>query len=71
MWQDVCSAIDYDHASEFVSNILDDPLAPKPSDPQCQPQPRRKEGAMETSHDAMLASLLSKTEIMFLSFCRT
>ena len=67
MWQDVRLAADYDHASEFVSNILDDPLAPKPSDPQCQPQPRRKAGAMATSHNATLASLLSKTEIMVLN----
>ena len=68
MWQDVRLAVDHEHASEFVSTILDAPGAPQPSDPQCQPRARRKASEMERSHDARLASLFSKTEIMVLRF---
>ena len=37
IWQDVRVAFDHEHASEFVSTILDTPGAPQPSDPPCQP----------------------------------
>ena len=63
MWQNVRLAFDYEHASESFSTILDAPgaQAPKPCDPQCQPQAQRKAGEIERSHDARLASLFSKT----------
>lgn len=68
MWQDVRLAVDHEHASEFISNLLDDADAPKSNDPPCLPQPKRKAGALEISHDARLATLLSKTEIMILRY---
>ena len=52
MRQDVRLAVDHEHASEFVSTILDAPGAPQPSDPQCQPRAKRKASEMERSHDA-------------------
>ena len=36
--------VDCENASEFVSTILDAPGAPKPSDPPCKPQAKRKAG---------------------------
>lgn len=68
MWQDVRLAVDYENAHDFVSNLLGDAAAPKPSDPLCQPQPKRKSGAMDSSHDARLAAVLSATEIMILRY---
>ena len=52
MWQDVLLAVDHEHASEFVSTILDAPGAAKPSDPLCQAQAKQKAGKRESSQDA-------------------
>ena len=62
-WQDVRLAVNHEHASEFVSTILDAPgaQAPKPIGPQCQPQAQRTAGEMERRDYARLASLFSKT----------
>ena len=44
MWQDVRLAVDHEHAPQFFSTILDAPGAPKPRDPPCQAQAKRKAG---------------------------
>ena len=44
MWQGMSFVFNHEHASEFVSTILDAfrAQAPKPSNPQCQPQAQWK-----------------------------
>ena len=66
MWQDVLLAVDHEHASEFVSTILDAPGAAKPSDPLCQAQAKQKAGKRKSSQDARL--LFSKTKVMVSRF---
>ena len=58
-WSDIRAAVDEEHANDFVSRILDDSGAPKPSDPMCQPQYKRKADAMDKGHNATLAALLA------------
>ena len=66
--QDGSLAVDHEHDSEFVSTRLDAPGAALPGDPQCKPQAKQEAGEMKRGHDAKLASLFSKTEIMVFRF---
>ena len=68
MWQDVLLAVDHEHASEFVSTLLDDPDAPQSGDPPCKPNAKRKASETERSHNKRLASLFSRTEVTVLRF---
>ena len=71
MWQDVLSAIDHQHASEFVQLYCRLFVLPNQATHHarhCQPQANWESGEMERSHDARLVSLFSKTEIMVLRF---
>ena len=70
MWQDVSVslAFDHEHASEFVSTVLDDQDAPQSSYPLCQPNAKRKASETKRRHDKRLSSLLSKTEVKVLRF---
>ena len=68
MWQDVLLAFDYEHASEFCFNYTGRSWC-SPTKRPTVPATSKAEGKQNgRSHDARLASLFSKTEIMVLRF---
>ena len=65
-WEEIRCAISEDSAARFLETYTDDNAAPSPNDERRWPLAKRK--GFNREHDAELARILSRTEILVAGF---